>query len=450
MKNQFTVIGSGLAGPLISSILATKHDCNIEIYERSEDARNDNMFSGRSINLALSNRGIKALKYAGVYDDYFKSMLIPMHGRTIHTIDGKTIFQPYGNKKEHYINSVSRSEINKMLIEFAEKTKRVKFHFNMKCDKVDLPNNKIYFNGVSQKITSPIIGADGYRSVISQHISDLKNEKRDYVDIAHSYKELTINPKNNEYQMESNSLHIWPRRDMMMIALPNIDKSFTCTLFMKQSGENSFESIKTTEALYAFFEKYFPDALHLISDIENDFFKNPTGKLMGLKCPSWNYQDKMLSIGDAAHATVPFYGQGMNASFEDCFILSQIITNNPTLSWTEIFDRFCLTRKKDGDAILDLSLDNYRVMRSDVLDEMHIKKQNLSFILNKDFPDYFIPLYTMVSFTSIPYSIAEERGKIQEKILKILIDSGVTPENYNKQKASDLISKYLSKIEYNN
>jgi len=450
MKKQLTVIGSGLTGPLISSILATKHNCNIEIYERSEDSRNNNGFSGRSINLALSNRGINALKYAGIYNNHFKSMLIPMHGRTIHTIDGDEKFQPYGNKKEHYINSVSRSEINKMLIKFAEKTRKVKFHFNMKCDSIDLPNNKIYFNGIHQKITTPIIGADGYRSVISKHISELKNEPLNYVDIAHSYKELTIGPKNNEYQMEPNSLHIWPRRDMMMIALPNMDRSFTCTLFMKKNGSNSFESIKTKGDLHLFFEKYFPDSLSLISNIENDFFKNPTGKLMGLRCPSWNYEDKMLSIGDAAHATVPFYGQGMNASFEDCFILSQIITKNPNLGWKEIFEQFCLARKKDGDAILDLSLDNYRVMRSDVLDEIYIKKQNLSFMLNKDFPNYFIPLYTMVSFTMIPYSIAEQRGKIQDEILQKMIDSGVTPNNYSKEKASDLISKYLSKIEYNN
>ena len=241
MKNKLTVIGSGLTGPLLSSILALKHNCNIDMYERSEDGRKNNSFSGRSINLALSTRGINALKYAGVYNNDFESMLIPMYGRTIHTIDDKEIFQPYGNKQEHYINSISRLEINKMLIDFAEKTGRVKSHFNMKCDKIDLPNNKIYFNGIHTDITTPIIGADGYRSVVSKHISDLKNENLDYVNIDHSYKELTIKSKNNEYQMEPNSLHIWPRRDMMMIALPNLDRSFTCTLFMKEAGDNSFD-----------------------------------------------------------------------------------------------------------------------------------------------------------------------------------------------------------------
>ena len=450
MKNQLTVIGSGLTGPLLSSILALKHNCNIEMYERSEDARKNNTFSGRSINLALSNRGINALKYAGIYNNDFESMLIPMYGRTIHSVNGEEIFQPYGNKKEHHINSVSRSEINKMLINFAEKTGKVKCHFNMKCDKIDLPNNKIYFNGIDHTITTPIVGADGYRSVISKHISDLKNEKLGYVDIDHSYKELTIKPKNNEYQMEPHSLHIWPRRDMMMIALPNLDKSFTCTLFMKQNGDDSFDSIKTKEGLYIYFEKYFSDSLSLISNIENDFFKNPTGRLIGLRCPAWHYEDKMLSIGDAAHATVPFYGQGMNASFEDCFILSEIITSHLTLDWEEIFEKFYSTRKKDADAILDLSLDNYRVMRSDVLDDIHVRKQKLSFMLNNDFPNYFIPLYTMVSFTRIPYSVADERGKLQDKILMELIKGGVSLENYNKEMASDLISKYLSKIEYNN
>ena len=447
MKKQLTVIGSGLTGPLLSLILSSKHGCNINMYERSPDSRKQKEFSGRSINLALSKRGIKSLEYAGIFDDKFKSLLIPMYGRTIHSIDGDISFQAYGNKKDHYINSVSRQSINNILIDNAEKTGNVRIHFDMKCQNIDLVNRKLNVNGNSIDIKSPIIGADGYRSIVSSHVAALNKNELDYINIEHSYKELTIKSKNNEFQMEPNSLHIWPRRDMMMIALPNMDKSFTCTLFMKSKGENSFKSIADKNSLLNFFGNNFCDVIPLLDNLEYDFFNNPIGKLVGLRCPTWNYEGQALSIGDAAHATVPFYGQGMNASFEDCYILSQIIGEKSNFDWKDIFDEFYKKRKKDADAILDLSLDNYTVMRNDVLDESHINKQKLSFILNNDYPDQFIPLYTMVSFTTIPYKQAYDRGKIQSNILdKLLENNDANIENYDKQKASELINKKLTKI----
>ena len=212
---------------------------------------------------------------------------------------------------------------------------------------------------------------------------------------------------------------------------------------MKSSGKNSFEDINDNQKLYTFFEQNFNDTIPLIENLENDFFENPTGKLIGLRVPTWTYEDKGLSIGDAAHATVPFYGQGMNASFEDCHIFGQMYRENFSGDWAALFSEFYNSRKKDADALLDLSLDNYRVMRNDVLDENHIKKQKLSFQLNNDFPDYFIPLYTMVSFTTIPYATALERGYIQDKILDELININDT---YDKQKSEKLILKYLTPI----
>ena len=446
MKNDLSIIGSGLTGPLLSTILAKQCNLHIDMFERSDDSRILNNFSGRSINLALSKRGINALKYAGVYNSDFESLLIPMHGRTIHLENSEITFQPYGNKSQHYINSVSRSAINQMLITHAEKTGNVKIHFNMKCDQIDLINNKMRFGEKILDIKSPVIGADGYKSVVSKNIAEVHNDNLEYVNIEHSYKELTINSKKNEYQMEPNSLHIWPRRDMMMIALPNLDQSFTCTLFMKSVGENSFEEINDNKKLYAFFDEHFSDALDLISNIEHDFFNNPTGQLIGLRVPRWNYKKKALIIGDAAHATVPFYGQGMNASFEDCHIFGGLINQRKDFDWHEIFQEFYEIRKKDADSILDLSLDNYKVMRNDVLDDSHIKKQKLSFLLNNDFPEYFIPLYTMVSFTTIPYSIALKRGNIQDKILSELINNLDEVENYDKEKAEKLITKHLTII----
>ena len=447
MKKQLTVIGSGLTGPLLSLILSSKHGCNIEMYERSSDSRKKKQFSGRSINLALSKRGIKSLEYAGIFNDKFKSLLIPMYGRTIHSIDGNVSFQAYGNKKDHYINSVSRQSINNILIESAEKTGKVEIHFDMKCQNLDLVNKKLNVNGDSVDIKSPIIGADGYRSIVSSHIASLYKNKLNYINIEHSYKELTIKAKNNEFQMEPNSLHIWPRRDMMMIALPNIDRSFTCTLFMKSKGKNSFKSIADKNALLNFFEDNFCDVISLLDNLEYDFFNNPTGRLLGLRSPKWNYEGQALSIGDAAHATVPFYGQGMNASFEDCYILSQVIGEKSNFDWEDIFNEFYNIRKEDADAILDLSLENYTVMRNDVLNKSHVDRQKLSFMLNNDYPDQFIPLYTMVSFTTIPYKQAHNRGKIQNKILDKLLENNKTSiENYDKQKARELINEQLTKI----
>ena len=447
MKTDITIVGSGLTGPLLSTILSRKSNLNINVFERAGDPRKLNNFSGRSINLALSKRGIDALKFAGIYDDNFESLLIPMRGRSIHSINGDVTFQPYGNKKDHYINSVSRLSINQILMNFAEKTGNVHINFDMKCQKTDLINGKLYFENKIIDTDSPVIGADGYRSIVSKNISEINASELDYINIEHSYKELTIKPKNGDYQMEPNALHIWPRRDMMMIALPNLDRSFTCSLFMKSDGENSFEDINTSKKLYKFFEINFNDSIELISNLEYDFFNNPTGKLIGVRAQTWNYKDKALIIGDAAHATVPFYGQGMNASFEDCHILGKLLDEQSEYNWSELFSEFVASRKKDADAVLDLSLDNYRVMRNDVLDKTHIKKQELAFILNRDFPDCFIPLYTMVSFTDIPYATALERGKMQDMILNELIDINlVDVENYNKEIAKQLITKYLPKI----
>ncbi len=444
MNDTIDIIGSGLSGPLLATILAKKHNYFINMYEKSSDCRQTEIYSGRSINLALSERGINALKYAGVFDKYFESLLIPMYGRTIHFKDGKKTFQSYSNRKEHCINSVSRKDINEALLNASEKTNKVNIMFNKKCTKVDFENNNIYFEDSMVHSNAPIIGSDGYRSVIAKEISDKYNKKNNYTDIEHSYKELTIKSKNNNFQLDPNSLHIWPRRDMMMIALPNKDKSFTCTLFMKSKGENSFESIQTDRDLIVFFKNNFRDLINKIDDLSETYFMNPIGKLIGLETPNWYYKNKALIIGDAAHATVPFYGQGMNAAFEDCYVLSNLIAKNKGSNWESLFFKYQNNRKKDADTILQLSLDNYRVMRNDVLDDNFLMKQELSFSLNQKFPNQFIPIYTMVSFTNIPYSEAFNRYKIQEKILnKLLIDK------YDEIKLEELINKNLDEIIYN-
>ena len=442
MNKNITIVGSGLTGPLLSILFAQKYNINSTIYERNVDFRSANNYSGRSINLALSERGINALKEADIYDSNFKNLLIPMYGRMIHDIDGKQSLQLYGNKKEHYINSVSRAEINKILLNKAESTNKVKIIFSNKCTNVDFANNKITLNEKEKSIKGPLFGADGYRSAVAQNI----DKNITFTDISHSYKELTILPKNNEFQLDPNALHIWPRRDMMLIALPNNDKTFTCTLFMKTIGKNSFADIKERKKIRTFFEQNFVDIIDLIPDLEDLIINNPLGKLVTINVDNWYYKDKGCIIGDAAHAIVPFYGQGMNASFEDCTKLCEIIDDND--NWQNIFSRFNQTRKIDTDAISNLALKNYKIMRDSVLEENHIMKNKISFKLLDIYPYYFIPEYIMVSFTNIPYEVAQKRSIIQDKILDDIIENNYDVNNLEDEFIEKLIKTNLTKIDY--
>tara|TARA_Y100000768_G_scaffold145899_1_gene108837 strand:- start:3173 stop:4504 length:1332 start_codon:yes stop_codon:yes gene_type:complete len=442
MNKNVTIIGSGLAGPLLGILLAQKYNIKSNMYERNQDFRKTNKYSGRSINLALSERGINALRQANIYDSKFKKSLIPMFGRMIHDIDGKQSFQSYGNKKTHYINSVSRSEINRLLLNRAENTKKISIKFSSKCSGIDFLNNKLTINEKQKDYSGPVFGADGYKSAIAQKIS--KNIK--LIDISHSYKELTIESKNNDFQLDPNSLHIWPRRNMMLIALPNNDKTFTCTLFMKTRGKNSFESFTNKSNVINFFEKNFIDIIDLIPNLYEYIYNNPLGRLITIDVDKWYYKDQACLIGDSAHAIVPFYGQGMNASLEDCVKLCELIDGDN--NWESVFYKFNQTRKFDSDAISHLALKNYVTMRDSVLEKNHILKNELSLKLMDLYPNHFIPEYTMVSFTNIPYSIVEKRSQIQDTILDKIINKNYSIDQLKNEYVQKLIKSKLSKLNY--
>tara|TARA_Y100000768_G_scaffold68316_1_gene47886 strand:+ start:85 stop:1416 length:1332 start_codon:yes stop_codon:yes gene_type:complete len=442
MNKNVTIIGSGLAGPLLGLLLAQKYNIRSNMYERNQDFRKTNKYSGRSINLALSERGINALRQANIYDSRFKKSLIPMFGRMIHDIDGKQSFQPYGNKKTHYINSVSRSEINRLLLNKAECTKKISIKFSSRCSGIDFSNNKLIINEKQQDYSGPVFGADGYKSAIAQKIN--KNIK--LMDISHSYKELTIQSKNNEFQLDPNCLHIWPRRNMMLIALPNNDKSFTCTLFMKTRGKNSFESFTNKNNIICFFEKNFIDIVDLIPNICEYISNNPLGRLITIDVDKWHYKDQACLIGDSAHAIVPFYGQGMNASLEDCVKLCELIDNND--NWESVFYKFNQTRKVDSDAISYLALKNYVTMRDSVLDSDHVLKNELSLKLMDLYPNHFIPEYTMVSFSNIPYSIVKKRSEIQDTILENIINKNYSTDQLKNESVQKLVKSKLSRLNY--
>ena len=434
---KIKIIGSGLAGPLLSILLAHR-GFKIDLYEKRVDPRIESLSAGRSINLALSHRGIQALKKAEVFDQ-LESILIPMKGRMIHNENGQLDFQPYSINPNEYINSVSRSELNKTLMTQAEKTGNINIHFNQSL--IDITDKELIFSS-KNKIPNKgiIIGADGAGSNIRKFIDNNSNKKSSNKPLGHGYKELNINSdQNGDFQLDPNSLHIWPRGKFMLIALPNTDKSFTCTLFMPNEGDISFESLQSNPDVINFFQTYFPDILPLLDNFPNSFFSNHTGKLGTIYSDNW-YYNKTLIIGDAAHAIVPFFGQGMNASFEDCEVLIDTLDKNNN-DFKITFSKFNSSRIPDANAIAKMAIENYIEMRDSVSKNEFLKKKKIENLLFKHFPDKFIPRYNMVSFSSIPYSEVYNRGEIQDEII-----NNIDIDNFDLEYAEKLINSKLISI----
>lgn len=434
MKKNIAIIGAGLVGSLLSIYLA-KRGYKIRIYERRGDMRKAKVDAGRSINLALSDRGILALEKVGLAED-IKKIAIPMHGRFIHNLDGTTAFQPYG-KEGQYINSVSRGELNKKLMDLAEQ-QNVEINFHQKCSQINWRENEIEFESTRDQDTTDvdadiIFGADGaFSAARLQH--QLQHDKfeyhQSYIDCG--YKELTIPAgPGNSFVIEKNALHIWPRTDYMLIALPNLDGSFTCTLFFPFEGELSFEKLKTEENVVTFFKKTFPDTLELIPDLTKQFFHNPVSSLVTIKCYPWIRTDKFALIGDAAHAIVPFFGQGMNCGFEDCRILDELIDLHGN-NWKKILYEYQANRKPDADAIADLAVNNFTEMRDKTADPKFLLQKKIEARLHEKYPDKWIPAYSQVTFSPhIRYSDALRNSRQQEAIMQQIMQLSNIDETWN-------------------
>ncbi len=367
-ERKVIIIGAGLSGSMLAIYLA-KRGIEANVYEARGDMRKAETAAGRSINLALSNRGIAALKEIGL-DEYMLAEAVPMRGRMIHAVDGQTKLLPYSGREGEYINSVSRGGLNIALINEAEKHNGVKFFFNQKCIDFDANSSEILFENGEAVKSETVIATDGAGSVIRDEMLDGSVQRFDFSQkwLEHGYKELHIPPDaDGTFQMEKNALHIWARGSFMMIALPNFDASFTCTLFLSHTGENSFAQLDNEKSLLQFFQTNFADAIPLMPTLIEDFFANPTGNLGTIKCFPWNIGGKSLLLGDSAHAVVPFYGQGMNASFEDCRILNQLIEQHGT-DWELVFNEFSADRKPNTDAIAEMAEENFYEMRDAVAD----------------------------------------------------------------------------------
>ncbi|WP_372753921.1 FAD-dependent oxidoreductase [Mariniflexile sp.] len=435
-QQNILIIGAGLCGSLLALRLAQR-GFKVSVYEQRPDLRKVDLNSGRSINMAFSNRGNKAMKLVGI-EDKVKALCIPMNGRMLHDIDGNTFFAPYSGREHEHINSISRQKLTALLLDEAEKHENVNIFFNRKCKFVDFEKTTALFQDYENKNeiikeANVIIATDGAGSVMRQSYylgrKFLFNFSQEYLN--HGYKELSILPtKTGEFKAFKNALHIWARESFMLIALPNLDGSFTVTLFLSyDEGPYNFNNLTKKDRILEFFSTYFKDALELMPNLVDEFFMNPTSPLGTVKCSPWNYKGNTLLMGDAAHAIVPFYGQGMNAAFEDVVELDKVL-DTVDGDWETIFKTFATSRKIDTDAIADLAIDNFHEMKGHVNQKLFRDKRNLEMALEKQFPNEYSSKYSLVTFNEhIGYREAMLRGRAQDKaILNLLSDNDLLVE----------------------
>lgn len=424
-NKEAVIIGAGLVGSLWAVYLS-KAGYKVTIYERRPDIRKAEISAGKSINLALSVRGWTALDAVGVGDE-IRKIAIPMYGRMMHDMEGNLTYQQYG-KDDQAIFSVSRGKVNAKMMDIAEKYGNAAIHYNTECKNVDL-NKGIAFlknslTGEEFQVQSDLIfAADGAFSAV-RYNSMQKLDRFQYSQnyIADGYREILLpaNP-DGSYPMDKNALHIWPRGRFMLIALANEDGSFTCTLFMPhENDEFSFDKLNSKEAVNNFFKTVFPDFFEMMPNIADAWEDHPLSNLAIIRCYPWT-KGKVALMGDAAHATVPFYGQGMNAGFEDCSVLWRLMQKHNE-DWPKVFDEYSRTRKPDGDALQDLSLDNYYVMRDYVADPAFLLRKKIEAKFSELYPNKWLPLYSQVTFSNIRYSVAYKQGQLQNQIMDQIME----------------------------
>lgn len=402
------------------AIYMARKGFSVSLYEQRGDIRKVKLKENRSINLAVSTRGWTALEILGI-DAEVREHVVPMRGRMMHDGEGNTHFQAYSTEDKS-IFSVSRGRLNQLLLKIAEKS-GVKLFFSHKCTFVDLKHGIAYFTVATEEVSEVnveadlIIGADGAFSAVRKAMqrTDRFNYSQHYIDWG--YKELTIPPTaDGNWALEPNALHIWPRGNFMLIALPNLDRSFTCTLFLNFEGSPSFEELSTPEQVKQFFQHTFPDTVPLMPELEQEFFENPTSSLVSISCYPWTRYHRAALVGDASHAVVPFYGQGMNAGFEDVRVFMELIEQWGS-DWNKVLPAYEELRKPDADAIQELAMANFVEMRDSVADEQFLLRKKIEAELHRRYPSRWLPLYSMVTFSNIRYSEAQERGRRQEQIM---------------------------------
>jgi kynurenine 3-monooxygenase len=450
-SRPINIVGAGLAGALLSVLLA-RRGFKITLYDRRPDPRETTAEGGRSINLALAARGIHALERAGVMDRV-RPLLIPMRGRMVHDASGSTALHPYGQREHEVIYSVSRAALNRVLIEEAARHNTVEMRFEQTCIAAIPERNVLRFQNSTTRSDSteheeplaPTIATDGAGSAIRTSLARAQkvSVREDWLD--HDYKELTIPAQAGRHVLDGKSLHIWPRGGFMLIALPNTDGSFTATLFLARTGQNSFAALNTPAAVSEFFTREFADAVPLMPNLPHEFAAHPQGQLGTVHLTPWHIGGSVLLLGDAAHAIVPFHGQGMNAAFEDCTVLDALLDRHD--EWEPLFADFAHERRPNAAAIAEMALENYTEMRHTVLDAGFVRRKAIAMDLERRFPDRFIPRYSMVMFhPEIPYAEAQRRGAVQAEILVELDSNRDAAGATNPQLADTLVKARLTPI----
>lgn len=443
-------MGAGLVGSLLALYLARRGH-TVQVLERRPDPRQVGPAEGRSINLALSDRGWRALEGVGIAEQV-RHVAIPMYRRVMHDVRGQLTHQPYGRANQA-IYSVSRAGLNRALLDLAEAEPGVTIRFNQQCLHVDLRQQQLLLRDTTtdQEYEQPfrrLFGADGAYSAVRGALqkTDRFNFSQSYLD--YGYKELNIAPgPDGGWQLEKNALHIWPRGQYMMIALPNLDGSFTCTLFFPYEGAHSFAALQTPAQVQAFFADVFPDAAPLMPELTQDFFDNPTGSLVTVRCFPWCFEDEVVLIGDASHAIVPFYGQGMNAGFEDCRILSELLDQHGP-DWGAVFQEFQRQRKPNADAMADLAIYNFEEMRDRVADPRFLLQKKIESKISAQYPDQWLPLYSQVTFSpDTPYAEAWANGQRQERIMQRLMPHIQQETDYDLPQVQELVRQQISELQ---
>ena len=448
-KSKCILIGAGLTGPLLA-IELMKRGFGAEIYEKRPDMRRVGISAGRSINLALSARGIHALTQAGLWSQ-MQRIITPMKGRMMHSPDSEITFQPYSRNESDVNNAISRAELNIALMNAAE-GQGVRIHFQMRCTGMDLRNGAVQFrheeSGKPESIEADVvIACDGAASAIRGEMLKRSrfNFSQQYLD--YGYKELTIPASpTGKHLLEPNALHIWPRGNYMLIALPNMDGTFGCILFLPFEGRDSFAQLSTDRDVFEFFQSRFPDVVPLMPELANNFSANPVGTMVTIKCSPWHYGNKALLLGDSAHAIVPFFGQGINCGFEDCSVLMELLDLHGP-DWGLVFHEFEKERRVNTDAIADLALENFIEMRDRVGDPRFLFRKKVEFSLQAKYPERFVPKYSMVTFLRVPYATALQRGQVQDRILTELSEHINRIDEIDWDQAERLIHSQLTPLD---
>jgi kynurenine 3-monooxygenase len=443
MRREITIAGAGLVGALLGTLLAQR-GLAVTLFERRPDPRKSGFLGGRSINLALAERGWHGLRLAGLAET-LQPLAVMMRGRMVHGLDGSTNLQRYGRDDSEVIWSINRGRLNMALLDSAEAA-GAKIHFDQRLAAVDWANSRLHLadesGSVREHTAATIVGADGAGSALRVAMAGAMELGERFEPLDHSYKELEIPARNGQFAMEPNALHIWPRGNYMCIALPNAERSFTVTLFLPNRGDPSFETVTSAPAARALFARDFADAVPLIPDLEQDFMHNPTGMLGTLYLQRWHLHGQALLVGDAAHAIVPFHGQGMNCGFEDAVELAQLLEDGHG-NTADVFAEFERRRKPNADAIAAMALENYIEMRDSVADAHFLLMRALERKLAERHPQRFVPRYWMVTFSRVPYSIALARGEVQSGILRELLAGKTTLEEVDLARADRLIEQHL-------